>query len=146
MYGILVLLILSWTTERKDDVYLPSNNSNTEEPTIYFVNTSFRNQLIEERLATYERMYDNSFRECNTKRSLTKEQEENFPRISELLANLRQQLVPYPNQYFKDRGIVLTVGLHQISFAKVNLKMIEHSSTHLPVQVNRILNKYCYRV
>ena len=58
--------------------------------------------------------------------------------IPKLLVELRKQMVPYPNEYFYGRGIVLTVGIFQLSFAKVNLKMIELSNTRLPIEVTKI--------
>ncbi|CAF3928778.1 unnamed protein product [Rotaria sordida] len=80
-------------------------------------------------------MYDNASRTYNITRSLNKEQEHDFPTISKLLITLRQQIVPYPNEYFHGRGIVLTVGPHQLALARANLKMIEHSNTQLHVQI-----------
>ncbi|CAF3350704.1 unnamed protein product [Rotaria sp. Silwood1] len=67
-------------------------------------------------------------------RPLNEEHEQDFPIISKLLVTLRQQIVPYQNEYFHGRGIVLTVGPSQLELARVNLKMIEHSGTQLNVQ------------
>ncbi|CAF5101923.1 unnamed protein product, partial [Rotaria sp. Silwood1] len=67
-------------------------------------------------------------------RPLNEEHEQDFPIISKLLVRLRQQIVPYQNEYFHGRGIVLTVGPSQLELARVNLKMIEHSGTQLNVQ------------
>ncbi|CAF4625962.1 unnamed protein product, partial [Rotaria sp. Silwood1] len=68
-------------------------------------------------------------------RPLNEEHEQDFPIISKLLVTLRQQIVPYQNEYFHGRGIVLTVGPSQLELARVNLKMIEHSGTQLNVQI-----------
>ncbi|CAF0930915.1 unnamed protein product [Rotaria sordida] len=80
-------------------------------------------------------MYDNATHACKIMKSLNQEQEYAFSTISKLLITLRQQIIPYPNEYFHGRGIVLTVGPHQLALAKVNLKMIEHSGTQLHVQI-----------
>jgi hypothetical protein len=87
-------------------------------------------------------MYDNSPRECNITVPLNKERLDALSNISKLLISLRQQIVPYPNEYFHGRGIVLTVGQNQLGLAKVNLKMIELSGTRLPVQVNIVVFLY----
>jgi len=81
-------------------------------------------------------------RECNTSEPLDIEQKDAFFAISKFLNSFRQQMVPYPNEYFHGRGIVLTVGPSQLTFARVNLKMIEFSGTRLPVQVNIIVSIY----
>ncbi|CAF1119506.1 unnamed protein product [Rotaria sp. Silwood1] len=114
-------------------LYLSANS-----PVLYLINASFKDELINEHLASYSRMYDSASRGCNTTRSLNKEQEQNFPIISKLLITLSQQIVPYPNEYFHGRGIVLTVGPLQLTLARVNLRMIEHSGSQLNVQVNII--------
>ncbi|CAF4331056.1 unnamed protein product, partial [Rotaria sordida] len=54
------------------------------------------------------------------------------------LIKLREQIVPYPEEYFEGRGIVLTVGFAQASSEKVTLKMIELSGTQLPVQIGLV--------
>ncbi|CAF3598061.1 unnamed protein product, partial [Rotaria sp. Silwood2] len=79
-------------------------------------------------------MYDNAPSKCNTTSSLNTQREHHFPNISKLLITLRQQMILYPNEYFHGRGIVLSVGHYQLPFARVNLKMIEHSGTKLHVQ------------
>ncbi len=108
----------------------------------YSINSSFRNELIHQRLTSYSLIYENSSRECNISTPLTAEQNESFLDISKSLDSLRQQIIPYPDEYFHGRGIVLTVGLQQMRLAKTNLKMIELTNTQLPVQVNRIVSKY----
>jgi hypothetical protein len=87
-------------------------------------------------------MYENSSYECDISTPLTTQQNRSFSAISKSLNSLRQQIVPYPNEYFHGRGIVLTLGLTQLKYAKANLKMLELSNTRLPVQVNRIMSKY----
>ncbi|CAF3029877.1 unnamed protein product, partial [Rotaria sp. Silwood2] len=128
---ILLVIIINVMGIPQNDtlVSLPANSS-----VLHLINASFKNELINKHLATYSRMYDNAPRYCNTTRSLNKEQEQVFSRISKLLAILREQVVPYSNEYFHGRGIVLSVGSGQLALAKVNLKMIEHSGTQLNVQ------------
>ncbi len=108
----------------------------------YSINSLFRNELIHQRLTSYSLIYENSSRECDISTPLTAKQNESFLVISKLLDSLRQQIVPYPDEYFHGRGIVLTVGLRQMRLVKTNLKMIELTNTRLPVQVNRIVSKY----
>jgi hypothetical protein len=80
-------------------------------------------------------VYENSLNECNTTKMLTDDQKDAFDIISITLPTLSFQIIPYPNEYFHGRGIVLTTGRRQLKFAKVNLKMLELSGTRLPVQV-----------
>jgi hypothetical protein len=82
-------------------------------------------------------MYDNLSSECNISSSLTSKQNESFLTISKVLDSLRQQIVPYPNEYFHDRGIVLTVGMKELKLARSNLRMLQLSNTRLPVQVKQ---------
>jgi hypothetical protein len=110
-----------------------SNSSST--------NSSFRNELINQRLRSYFLMYENSSQECKISIPLTNKQNQSYSAILKSLDSLRQQIVPYPNEYFYGRGIVLTVGLKQLKYAKANLKMLELSNTRLPVQVNRYMNQ-----
>jgi hypothetical protein len=114
----------------------PKNNSfslSVDNPS----NLSFKNQLINQRLKTYSLMYENLLRECDTSSSLTSKQNESFLGISKALDLLRQEIVPYPNEYFHDRGIVLTVAVKDLKLARANLRMLQVSNTRLPVQVNR---------
>jgi hypothetical protein len=106
------------------------------------MNASLRDELVNERLASYSQLYDNSSNGCNKTNQLNEEQEEIFSDMSQLLIRLRQQMIPYPDEYFHGRGIVLTVGPNQLDFAEVNLKMIERSGTRLGVQVNKIVPRH----
>jgi hypothetical protein len=106
------------------------------------IKSPFRDELINERLTSYSRIYDNSLRECNTSEPLDDQRKNDFSAVSKLLISLRQQIVPYPNEYFHGRGIVLTVGPSQLQLTRVNLRMIEFSGTRLPVQVNIIVSIY----
>jgi hypothetical protein len=108
----------------------------------YSNDSSFRNELINQRLTSYLLMYENSSYECDISTPLTTQQNRSFSAISKSLDSLRQKIVPYPNEYFHGRGIVLTLGMKQLKYAKANLKMLELSNTRLPVQVNRIVSKY----
>ncbi|CAF4689989.1 unnamed protein product, partial [Rotaria sp. Silwood2] len=94
----------------------------------------FRQELIRRHLASHSRFYDYSAGVCNVTNYLTGPQPHVLVNISELLLKLREQIVPYPEDYFEGRGIVLTVGFAQASSEKVSLKMIELSGTQLPVQ------------
>ncbi len=92
--------------------------------------------LINDRLRSHARFFNESFTSCNTTEILTAEQKEHFDKIAQVLAQFRQQTIPlYSENQFNGQGIVLTVGVPQISQCKVNLKMIEHTATRLPVQV-----------
>ncbi len=110
--------------------------------TLRWMNASLRDELVNERLASYSQLYDNSSNGCNKTNQLNEEQEEIFSDMSQLLIRLRQQMIPYPDEYFHGRGIVLTVGPNQLDFAEVNLKMIERSGTRLGVQVNKIVPRH----
>ena len=78
------------------------------------MSSSFRNELINQRLASYISMYENSSYGCNTSMPLTSKQKDSFPAILETLQSLRQQIIPYPAEYFRGRGIVLTLGHERI--------------------------------
>jgi hypothetical protein len=95
----------------------------------------FKQQLFHERLSSYNLFYNDSFPVCDKTNLLTNFQKNAFHKMSELLQTFRKQIIPYPNDHFYGRGIVLTAGPDQIKYAKVNLKMIELSGTKLPVQV-----------
>ena len=110
--------------------------SEVDSTTPRITDPSFRNDLIHRHLASHSRMYGKASAQCETKTTLSADQEKTFSRISQVLVTLRQQMVPYPAGHFRGRGIVLTVGTKQLQFAKVNLKMIEHTATRLPVEVS----------
>jgi len=133
-----IILILKLEPKSTPSSSVPVLNSLTTRS----ISSSFRNELINERLTSYSRVYDNLLRECNTSETLNDERKSGFSAISKLLISLRQQIVPYPNEYFYGRGIVLTVGPSQLQLARVNLKMIEFSGTRLSVQVNIIVSTY----
>lgn len=100
--------------------------------------TYFKQQLFKERLASYNRRYDDSLPVCNKTNTLTDDQKHDFRKMSDLLQAFRKQIISYPTDYFHGRGIVLTAGLNQMKFARVNLKMIELTRTKLSVQVQMI--------
>jgi hypothetical protein len=81
--------------------------------------------------------------ECNITKPLTNAEKNAFHIISTELATLRLHMIPYPNEYFHGRGIVLTTGKSQLKFAKINLKMLELTGTRLPVQVLFIILYFC---
>lgn len=102
------------------------------------ITIKFREQLIKQRLETHFQMYDSSTKICNEKVELDAKLNQSLSVISKLLVELRGQIVPYPNEYFYGRGIVLTVGLLQMKYAKINLKMMELSHIQLPIEVEKI--------
>jgi hypothetical protein len=98
--------------------------------------------LFNERLSSYNLLYNDSLPVCNNTNLLTANQTYDFHKMSELLQIFRKQIVPYPNDHFYGRGIVLTAGPSQMNFAKVNLKMIESTGTKLSVQVRLIYSVF----
>ncbi len=97
--------------------------------------------LINERLRSHARFFEQSSSFCDTTESLTTEQKQYYDKMIEILVQLRQQTIPsYQEDQFNGRGIVLTVDAAQVSQYIVNLKMIEYTQTHLPVQVNLTIN------
>lgn len=128
---------------------IPSSSPDSNLQALYLVNSSFKNEpinplfkneLINERLASHSQLYNNSVIGCNNAQPPTAGQQAQFSALSTSLIKFRGEIVSYPNEYFQGRGIVLTVGPEQLKYAKVNLKMIEHSGTRLPVQVNIIVS------
>ena len=111
-------------------------SSDVDSTTLRISDPSFRNELIHRHLASYSRTYGKANAQCETNKTLSADQRETFSRMSQVLVTLRQQMIPYPAGHFRGRGIVLTVGTNQLPFAKVNLKMIEHTATRLPVEVS----------
>ncbi|CAF1051172.1 unnamed protein product [Rotaria sp. Silwood1] len=95
----------------------------------------FRQELLRRHLASHSNFYDYSANVCNITDDVVGEPPRVLVNISALLLKLREQIVPYPEEYFEGRGIVLTVGFAQASSEKISLKMIELSGTQLPVQV-----------
>ena len=115
-----------------------SNSAQTANVTLsksHPISASLRNELIDQHLLNHIRLHENVSSVCETSKANNAEQNRSFNDILRLLNSLRREIVPYPNDYFHGRGIVLTVGLSQLKYAKVNLKMIELSGTRLPVQV-----------
>ena len=104
-------------------------------PNLDVIHSPFQKELISQCLFNHRRLYENSSSVCQTARAENDEQNRIFHELLESLNSLRQQIVPYPNDYFHGRGVVLTVGQSQLRFARVNLKMLELSGTRLPVQV-----------
>ena len=89
--------------------------------------------------ANHPHTYNNSLDQCDIGKPLTDEEKSAFQTISDTLITLRTRMIPYPNEYFQGRGIVLTTGSEQLDFAKINLKMLELTGTQLPVQVTNII-------
>ncbi|CAF4501389.1 unnamed protein product, partial [Rotaria sp. Silwood2] len=128
-----LFLIIKYMMLKSQNHFFPSLF--VDSSVLQLSNALFRDELINEHLASYSRMYDNAPSKCNTTSSLNTQGEHHFLPISKLLITLRQQMILYPNEYFHGLGIVLSVGHYQLPLARVNLKMIEHSGTKLHVQI-----------
>jgi hypothetical protein len=103
------------------------------------IKSSTQDGLTNSLSANYSHMHDISLDPCNITNPLTEDEEIAFQKISDTLITLRSRMIPYPNEYFQGRGIVLTTGSGQLEFAKINLKMLELTGTRLPIQVILIL-------
>lgn len=101
----------------------------------YITNVSFRQELIDERLKSHVKMYEEKNVKCTSERSFQGDEKENYDEIEKTLKKIQSEMISYPENYFSGRGIVLTMGDAQLPFIKVNLQMIEFTSTRLPVQV-----------
>ena len=110
---------------------------------VYTINDALKQELINEHLLSYSQFYNSSSYECKRK-SNDGQLERKLNATARLLPTLGRNIAPYPNDYFHGRGIVLTVGKYQLPFAKVNLEMIQHTRTRLPVQVSR--SNHCYNL
>lgn len=128
----LIIFVTFTIINSKTNAFLPLLVYST---TSHSINSSFQNERINQLLASYSYVYEKALDECDTTYSLTDYQQDVFHRKSNQLIKLRTQIVPYPNEYFHGRGIVLTTGSAQLKFARVNLKMLEKTGTRLPVQV-----------
>ncbi len=133
-YYILLFLIPLTFIVTKYQIAVPSS-SETRIDISHSNDISFKQQLFHERLSSYNLLYNDSLSVCNKTKSLTNNQSRAFDTMSELLQRFRKRIVPYPNNHFYGRGIVLTAGPKQLKFAKLNLKMMELAETKLPVQV-----------
>ena len=138
-----IFIIFMFLSGTKKSSFPPINRSSPEQPLTndqlsnsHLIQSPFQRELISQCLLNHRRLYENSSSICETARAKDDEQNRNFNDVLKSLNSLRQQIVPYPNDYFHGRGVVLTVGQSQLPFARVNLKMLEFSGTQLPVQVN----------
>jgi hypothetical protein len=105
------------------------------------------NKLIMERLKSHARFFDDSSSPCTLTRQLNRAQMQHMDKIVQVLTEFRQQIKPtYAEIQFHGRGIVLSVGIRQISLTKVNLKMIERTKTRLPVQVELKMILIIYQI
>lgn len=102
------------------------------------MNTSFQDERINQLLESHSFMYEHSSNECNKTVPLADDAKNALEIMSIKLLTLRLQIIPYPNEYFQGRGIVLTTGRGQVRYAEVNLKMIQRTGTQLPVQVTYV--------
>jgi hypothetical protein len=92
-------------------------------------------ETIQHLLFTHDRVYNNPSAYCGRGGKLNPKDNQTLNGVARLLPQLRTQLVQYPHEYFKDRGIVLTVGPNQMPHTRFNLRIIEWSRTKLPVEV-----------
>ena len=138
---------ISSVVTRSTSLTSPVSRSTSSQPSLTkisnarSINSTFRNELIDQRLKSHFSMYENSSQECDMSKPLTTQQNQTFSTILKSLDSLRQQLVPYPNDYFHGRGIVFSVGLRDIKLIRSNLKVIALIDTRLPIQVNRNINE-----
>jgi hypothetical protein len=86
-------------------------------------------------LDTHDRIYNNRSATCQLDDELTPEENQTLNDAGRLIPQLKNRLVQYPHEYFKGRGIVLTVGPKQILHTRFNLRIIEWSRTKLPVEI-----------
>ncbi len=144
-YLLIFLLSAIFTAIDYLSVVPSSSSSSSSEARIRIYHSNdifFKQRLFNERLSSYNLLYNDSLPVCNNTNLLTANQTYDFHKMSELLQIFRKQIVPYPNDHFYGRGIVLTAGPSQMNFAKVNLKMIELSGTKLSVQVRLIYSVF----
>ncbi len=131
----ILLFLIPFTFIMTKHLTVLSSSSETQVDISHSNDISFKQQLLHERLSSYNLLYNDSLPVCDKTNSLTNNQTHDFHKMSQLLETFRKQIVPYPNNYFSGRGIVLTAGFSQFGYAKVNLKMIELTGTKLPVEV-----------
>jgi hypothetical protein len=130
--NVVIIVILFINQSSKTNSFLPLIINSV---TSHSINISFRDKRINELLTSYSHVYEDTIYECNTTIPLTDNEKNAFDIIAIKMPTLRIEMMPYPNEYFHGRGIVLTTGRKQLKFARVNLKMIEITGTRLPVQV-----------
>jgi hypothetical protein len=85
-------------------------------------------------LSTHSMIYDNA-KACKPSGELNAKDQQILNNVTRLLPQLRRELIPYPDEYFKGRGIVLTVGPDQLLHTKFNLRIIQWLKTNLSVEV-----------
>jgi len=118
---LFIIILINYNFEKKFSPIEYENISNT---------------LIMGRLKSHSRFFDKSSPPCTLMGQLSFAQMQHLDKIAQVLKEFREQIKPtYPESQFHSRGIVLTVGVRQISLTKVNLKMIERTQTRLPIQV-----------
>ena len=93
------------------------------------------NKAFQRLLDSHKKVYDPSNAECSSGGNLEEKNEQLLENVRKLLPQLQNKLILYPNEYFKGRGIVLTVGNDQLLHTKINLRIIEWLKTELPVEV-----------
>jgi len=130
--NVVIIVILFINESSKTNSFLPLIINSVAS---HSINLSFRDKRINELLTSYSHVYEDTIYECNTTIPLTDNEKNAFDIIAIKMPTLHTQMIPYPNEYFRGRGIVLTTGRKQLKFARVNLKMIEITGTRLPVQV-----------
>ena len=109
--------------------FFPSNNNP--------VASDFLNAIADQRFATYSKRYESGNFKCSFNNSKNNTEDEAVLKtIADRLKSSSKLIVPFPLKHYSGRGIVFTIGSAQIKYAKVNLKMIEFSSSKLPVEVN----------
>jgi len=96
--------------------------------------TNIFDKTIRRLLYTHSIAYNDS-NICGSSWQLKPEEKKLLKNISKLMPQLRNELVPYPDGYFKGQGIVLTVGINQLLHTKLNLRIIEWLKIKLSIEV-----------
>jgi len=92
-------------------------------------------EAIQRLLYTHTRTYNDPSGICQSYGGLNTKNKQTLESVARLLPKLRTKVVKYPDEYFKGRGIVLTVGRNQLLHTRFNLRIIEWLRTKLPVEV-----------
>ncbi|CAF5099847.1 unnamed protein product, partial [Rotaria sp. Silwood1] len=127
---LITVIFISRNSKNKSFFSLVINVTNSGS-----LKSTFGDESISQLSANDSYVKNKSLEQCKTTYSLSADQKLAFRKISYQLITLRTQIIPYPREYFHGRGIVLTTGLVQLKFAKVNLRMLELTGTSLPVQI-----------
>lgn len=135
---LFLFLILIWIKVKNEALRKGNVRTITSPVKFYKTSEKFRRKLIKEHLKSYSTIYDDKRNICKDKNDLDADKKSEFAQISQIFQEIRRQVPEYPKSHFFGRGIVLTGGSVQFSFMKINLKMIQLTSTRLPIEVESI--------